>query len=143
MILSKALALGFQLMMPFAVADGVPELNVQQVCEGIAKQGGVTFHDPAIAKEKQNCLESERATRDELAKKWSEFTPADRTSCVNEARMGGELKLHRAADLPGNGAGCQGDARAAGWSGDQPPVSGGAKATIEYNIAGKILPPCN
>ncbi len=61
MILSKALALGFQLMMPFAVADGVPELNVQQVCEGIAKQGGVTFHDPAIAKEKQNCLESERA----------------------------------------------------------------------------------
>ena len=53
MILSKALALGIQLMMPFAVADGVPELNVEQVCAGIAKQGGVTFHDPAIAKEKQ------------------------------------------------------------------------------------------
>ena len=68
MILSKALALGFQLMMPFAVADGVPELNVQQVCEGIAKQGGVTFHDPAIAKEKQNCLESERAR---LVTNWS------------------------------------------------------------------------
>jgi hypothetical protein len=90
MIWSKALVLGLQLMLPLAVADGVPELNVQQVCEGIAKQGGVTFHDPAIAKEKQNCLDSERATRDELAKKWSDFTPADRTSCVNEARMGGD-----------------------------------------------------
>ena len=55
-----------------------------------AKQGGVTFHDPAVAKEKQNCLDSEHATRAELAKKWSEFTPADRTSCVNEARMGGD-----------------------------------------------------
>ena len=75
MILSKALALGIQLMMPFAVADGVPELNVEQVCAGIAKQGGVTFHDPAVAKEKQNCLESERATRDELAKKWSRIHP--------------------------------------------------------------------
>ena len=117
MILSKALALGLQLMLPLAVADGVPELNVQQVCEGIAKQGGVTFHDPAIAKEKQNCLDSERTTRDELAKKWSDFTPADRTSCVNEARMGGEFKLHRAAYLPGDGAGRQGHARAAGWIG--------------------------
>ena len=90
MILSKALVLGVQLMLPFAVADGVPELNVEQVCEGIAKQGGVTFHDPAVAKEKQNCLDSEHATRAELAKKWSEFTAADRTSCVNEARMGGD-----------------------------------------------------
>ena len=90
MILSKALVLGVQLMLPFAVADGVPELNVEQVCVGIAKQGGVTFHDPAVAKEKQNCLDSEHATRAELAKKWSEFTPADRTSCVNEARMGGD-----------------------------------------------------
>ena len=34
----------------------VPKLNVEQVCEGIAKQGGVTFHDPAIAQEKKNCL---------------------------------------------------------------------------------------
>jgi hypothetical protein len=90
MILFKAMALGVQLMLPFAVADSVPELNVEQVCEGIAKQGGVTFHDPAVAKEKQNCLESERATRDELVKKWSEFTASDRTSCVNEARMGGD-----------------------------------------------------
>ena len=89
MILPAALALGAQLMMP-VVADGVPQLNVEQVCEGIAKQGGVTFHDPAIAQEKKNCLESELAIRDELVKQWSSFTAADKTSCANESKMGGE-----------------------------------------------------
>jgi len=88
MILPAVLALGAQLMMP--VADGVPQLNVEQVCEGIAQQGGVTFHDPAIAQEKKNCLDSEQATRDELVKQWSSFAPADKISCVNESRMGGE-----------------------------------------------------
>jgi len=89
MILPAALALGAQLMMP-VVTDGVPQLNVEQVCEGIAKQGGVTFHDPAIAQEKKNCLESEEAIHDELVKQWSSFTAADKTSCANESKMGGE-----------------------------------------------------
>jgi hypothetical protein len=88
MILPAALALGAQLMLP--VADGVPVLNVEQVCEGIARQGGVTFHDPAIADEKKNCLDSEQAVREELVKQWSSFVAADKTSCVNESRMGGD-----------------------------------------------------
>jgi hypothetical protein len=89
MILPVALALGLQLMTPVA-ADGVPNLNVDQVCEGIAQQGGVTFHDPAIAQEKKNCVESEQAIRGDLEKSWSSFAPADRTHCVNESVMGGE-----------------------------------------------------
>ena len=88
MILPTALALGIQLMLP--VAEGVPTLNIEQVCEGIAQQGGVTFHDPAIAQEKKNCLESEQSTREELVKQWSSFAAADKSSCVNESRMGGE-----------------------------------------------------
>jgi hypothetical protein len=48
-ILPAALALGAALVLP--VVDGVPNLNVEQVCDGIAKQGGVTFHDPSIEKE--------------------------------------------------------------------------------------------
>jgi hypothetical protein len=91
MILPKALAIGAQLMMPVAgAADSVPSLNVEQVCEGIAKQGGVTFHDPAIAQEKKNCLDSEEAIRNELVKQWSNFSAADKTHCVNESVMGGE-----------------------------------------------------
>ncbi len=50
----------------------------------------MSFHDADIAEEKQNCLDSEQATRDELAKEWSGFAPADKTACTNEARMGGE-----------------------------------------------------
>ena len=88
MILPTVLALGAQLVI--TVADGVPNLNVEQVCDGIAKQGGVTFHDPAIAQEKKNCLQSENAIRDQLAKQWSTFSATDRTSCVNESRIGGE-----------------------------------------------------
>lgn len=88
MILPTVLALGAQLLVP--VADGVPTLNVEQVCEGIAQQGGVTFHDPAIAQEKKNCLESEAAIRDQLSKQWTSFAPADRSHCVNESVMGGD-----------------------------------------------------
>jgi hypothetical protein len=88
MILPKVLALGAQLMMP--VADSVPVLNVQQVCEGIAQQGGVTFHDSAVGQEKKDCLESEQAIREEIVKQWSSFAAADKVACTNESRMGGE-----------------------------------------------------
>ena len=88
MILPTALVIGAQLMLP--VADGVPDLDVEQVCDGIARQSGVTFRDPSVAKEKKNCVDSEQVVRAELAKQWSTFAPADKTSCVNESRMGGE-----------------------------------------------------
>jgi len=63
---------------------------VEQVCEGIAQQGGVSFRDPNIAVEKRNCLDSEHAIRDELAKQWSSFSATDKTACTNEATMGGD-----------------------------------------------------
>ena len=88
MILPKILALGAQLMIP--VVDSVPTLNVEQVCTGIAQQGGVTFHDSAIGQEKKDCLDSEQAIRDELAKQWSSFNGDDKVHCTNESRMGGD-----------------------------------------------------
>ncbi len=91
MILPKALLAGLMLAIPVAAtADNVPNLNVEQVCDGIAKQGGVTFRDPQIAQEKKNCLDTEAAVRNELVKQWAKFDRADRTSCVNESEMGGE-----------------------------------------------------
>jgi hypothetical protein len=90
MILPKALALGLQLVMPVAAGDGVPQLNVEQVCKGIAEQGGVTFRDPQVAQEKKNCVESEQVIRDQLVKQWSSFSADDRTHCVNESVMGGD-----------------------------------------------------
>ena len=104
MILPKVLALGAQLLVPVAAGDGVPNLNVEQVCEGIAQQGGVTFRDPAIAQEKKNCLDSEQQIREELVKQWSNFSASDRTHCVNESATGRRFKLYRADHLPGDGA---------------------------------------
>src|SRR5271157_1939134 len=88
MILPPAIILGAHLMMP--VGDSVPTLNVEQVCQGIAQQGGVTFHDSAVGGEKQNCLDSEKAIRDQLVKEWPSFAPPDKTTCTNESKMGGE-----------------------------------------------------
>jgi hypothetical protein len=72
------------------VSDSVPTLNVEQVCQGIAQQGGVTFHDSAIGEEKKNCLDSEQSVRDQIVKEWSTFTGPDKAACTNESRMGGE-----------------------------------------------------
>jgi hypothetical protein len=88
MILPSAFFLSAQLLIP--VSDGVPTLNVDQVCTGIAQQGGVTFHDSAIGDEKKNCIDSEQAIRDELVKQWESFVAADKTHCTNESIMGGE-----------------------------------------------------
>ena len=88
MILPPAFILGVNLLMP--VSDSVPTLNVEQVCQGIAQQGGVTFHDSAVGQEKQNCIDSEKAIREQLVKEWPTFVPADRVACTNESRTGGE-----------------------------------------------------
>lgn len=88
MILPPAVVLGAHLLMP--VSDSVPTLNVNQVCTGIAQQGGVSFHDTDTSEAKKNCLDSEQSTRDQLVKEWSSFSPSDKTSCTNEARMGGD-----------------------------------------------------
>jgi hypothetical protein len=88
MILPAVLALSAHLAIP--AADSVPTLNVEQVCQGIAQQGGVTFHDPQIAQEKKDCLDSEQAIRDELVKQWGNFNASDKVACTNESRMGGD-----------------------------------------------------
>jgi hypothetical protein len=88
MILPPVLILGAHLIMP--VSDSIPTLNVEQVCQGIAQQGGVSFHDTDIAEEKKNCLDSEKAIRDEVAKEWSTFSSTDKVACTNESKMGGE-----------------------------------------------------
>lgn len=88
MMLPSALALGFQLFTP--AADNVPVLNVEPVCQGIAVQGGSSFQDPAVGKEKQDCIRSENEVRQDLVKQWSSFSAADRAACVSEATMGGD-----------------------------------------------------
>jgi hypothetical protein len=88
MILPSALVLGTHLLTP--VADRVPVLNVEQVCQGIAQQGGSSFHDPAIAKERRDCITSEQQVREQLVERWSSFRAADKRACTAESEMGGD-----------------------------------------------------
>lgn len=88
MMLPSVLLLGAHLATP--VADNVPVLDIQPVCQGIAQQGGSSFHDTEFAKQKRDCLESEKQVREELVKQWSTFSSADKRACIQEATMGGD-----------------------------------------------------
>ncbi len=90
MMLPAALLIGVQQLVTPVAADNVPVLNIEPVCQGIAQQGGSSFHDPEIAKEKQDCLQSEKEVREELVKQWSSFPAADKNACIREATMGGD-----------------------------------------------------
>jgi hypothetical protein len=59
--LHVGLILGVGLMTP--VVDSVPKLNVEQVCQDIAQQGGVSFRHADIAVEKKNCVDGENTIR--------------------------------------------------------------------------------
>jgi hypothetical protein len=130
MILPKALLAGLMLAIPVAAAaDDVPNLNVEPVCDGIAKQGGVTFHDPQIAQEKKNCLDTEATVRNQLVKQWAKFDRADRISCVNESEMGGEssyTELLTCLEMARDVRALRAEQEGAGT--ESPPVRSGRKA---------------
>jgi hypothetical protein len=90
MMLPAALVFSMHLLFPVAVADEVPDLNVDQVCQGIAQQGGSSYHDTATGKETEDCIKSENEVRQELVKRWSTFSESDKAHCINEAKMGGD-----------------------------------------------------
>jgi hypothetical protein len=74
MILFPAMMVGGHLLI--AVVDKVPDLNFEPIC----REGGAEImggkDDSAV------CMSDEKAARDELAKKWSEFEAADRSRCI-------------------------------------------------------------
>ena len=88
MILPSVLVLGAHVLTP--IADSVPTFNVEPVCRGIAIQGGTSYRDTTVAKAKQDCLDSERETREQVVKQWPTFSAADRRHCIAEATMGGD-----------------------------------------------------
>jgi hypothetical protein len=65
------------------VADQVPKLNVTPSCR--ASADGIL----GVKQDIDSCLQSENAARDQLAKEWSTFTPADRDSCTRLTTLGG------------------------------------------------------
>jgi hypothetical protein len=65
-----------------AHAADVPALDVSGTCKPIA--GDKTF-----AIDTNRCLKTEREAREQLAREWTAFPPADRSLCTQTATMGG------------------------------------------------------
>jgi hypothetical protein len=79
MILFPAMMVGGHLLI--AVVDKVPELNFEPICREAAGGNLGLKDDTAI------CIGDERAARDALAKRWSEFESADRARCIRLSTM--------------------------------------------------------
>src|SRR6478752_7189956 len=60
------------------LADSVPSWDVTASCRGAAEVGFTKDTGDNL----QQCLDSEKRTRDQLSKDWSTFPAADRARCV-------------------------------------------------------------
>jgi hypothetical protein len=81
MIVFPALMVGAQLII--AVADPVPNLNVEPSCRAAAS-GFV-----GIKQDMSVCLDDEKGARDQLVKEWGQFVAEDKTRCTRMATTGG------------------------------------------------------
>jgi hypothetical protein len=72
------------------LADEIPTLDVKPICRGIAMQAANPTEKGGPDLSYKECVNSERAVRDELAKIWSTFAAADKGHCVRLATQGGE-----------------------------------------------------
>lgn len=82
------LALAMQLS--FTIADDVPRFNIEPLCRGIARQGGLDLEpNKTVQQDLDSCLKSEMAVRDQLAQQWATFRSADKTNCIAGSSAGG------------------------------------------------------
>ena len=61
---------------------GVPDLNVKGSCADAQKFSSGVDKNNAY----KGCMQDEMAAKDQLAKRWSQFKPKDRSDCVEQAR---------------------------------------------------------
>jgi len=72
------------------IADDVPRFDLEPVCHGIARQGGLDLEPNQSARQDFNsCMKSEMATRDQLVEQWSTFKASDKSNCIGETNAGG------------------------------------------------------
>jgi len=67
-----------------AGADDVPQLNIDPVCRGIAKQSAGPGEKGSPDLGFSQCVQSEQAMRQKLAGEWSTFSASEKSNCVGE-----------------------------------------------------------
>ena len=73
-----------------ARSDEVPNLDVKQLCVGIASQSTDSLAGGYPKVDFDRCMSAEQEDRDQLKKAWPTFSSDDKKHCVAEAKMGGE-----------------------------------------------------
>ncbi|KQP77633.1 MULTISPECIES: hypothetical protein [unclassified Methylobacterium] len=68
---------------PARAETGPPELNIEKTCRSAAS---ASVSDNAS---QEGCLRSERASHDEVKRRWNEFTPAAKRQCEKQFEAGG------------------------------------------------------
>jgi hypothetical protein len=63
--------------------DRLPTFNVEPFCRAVASRA-VPVGDASI------CVRKEMEARDQLAKEWAQFAPADKSHCVQLSTIGGD-----------------------------------------------------
>jgi hypothetical protein len=70
-----------------APADKIPNFDVTAACRALTAEPDAT-PDDRLGRGTQHCVDDERAAREQLAKQWSQFKPADRVMCVGGSSTG-------------------------------------------------------
>jgi len=65
------------------VADQIPTFNVEPFCRAVASRA-VPVGDASI------CVRKEMEARNQLAREWTQFAPADKSHCVQLSTIGGD-----------------------------------------------------
>jgi hypothetical protein len=68
---------------PAWAEGGPPNLDIEQTCKSAAS---ASVSENAS---QDGCLRSERASRDEIKRRWGEFTPAAKSQCEKQFQAGG------------------------------------------------------
>ena len=72
------------------IADDVPRFNLEPICHGIARQGGLDLEpNQSVRQDFDSCMKSEMAIRDQLVEQWSTFKALDKANCIGETNAGG------------------------------------------------------
>jgi hypothetical protein len=62
-------------------ADSIPAFNVEPHCRAIARRTG-------FGQDLEVCLHQEQVAKDQLGKQWVEFTPAEKSHCLQLSTLG-------------------------------------------------------
>ncbi len=116
---------------PAGAADGPPSLDIDKTCRSAASAG---VNNNAS---QDGCLRSERSARDEVKRRWGEFTPAAKRQCEKQFDAGGfpsYVEMVTCLELA-SGTGLKSDGQQGGGSVTKEPHPG--QRTDPIDVLGK------